>query len=336
MNSETMSHESQVMQYVLGKWISKPLHAAVKLGIPDILVEKDHGIEDLSQMTKTLPDTLYRLMRALSCVGIFAEKQNRVFRNTPLSECLTRGRLKSAALMFHASWHDRMWDNLLYSLQTGKPAFEKVYDMPAFEWFKENPKAAKIFHKANCFKAGFSHGVIAKAYDFTGIKTLTDVGGGGLGGLMIEILKIYSHMNGIVAELPETAARVDEIIKTDHLENRMRAVECDFFKKIPGNSDAYLFSHILHDWPDDKCITILENCRKVIAPNGKLLIAEDIIPEGNSFCVAKLLDLEVLLMGGGRERTEEEFKILLKKSGFRLPQIIPTKENISITDGVPE
>ncbi len=335
MNSETISHESQVMQHIIGKWISKPLHAAVKLGIPDILAEKDQCIEELAKMTKTLPDTLYRLMRALSGVGIFAEMGNRVFVNTPLSECLTEGRLKSAALLFHSPWHDKMWDNLLYSLQTGKSAFEKVYDLPAFEWFKANPEEAEIFHKANSFKAGSSHGVIAGVYDFTGINTLTDVGGG-LGSLMVEILKINSHMKGIVAELPETVAYVDEIIKTNKLENRMNAVECDFFKKIPGGSEAYLFSHILHDWPDEKCITILNNCRKVIPPEGTLLIAEDVIPEGNTFSISKLLDLEVLLMGGGRERNKEEFRNLLKKSGFRLSQIIHTKENISIIEGIPE
>ncbi len=335
MNSETTSYESQMMQYILGKWISKPLHAAVKLGIPDILAEKDPCIEDLAEMTKTLPDTLYRLMRALSGVGIFAEMENRVFVNTPLSECLTEGRLKSAALMFHSSWHDRVWDNLLYSLRTGKPAFEKVYDVPAFEWFKANPEEAEIFHKANSFKAGFSHGVIAEAYDFAKINTVTDVGGG-FGGLLVEILKINSHMKGIVAELPETLAHIDKIIMTNNLENRMCGVECDFFKKIPSGSDAYLFSHILHDWPDDKCITILKNCRKVIAPKGRLLIAEAVIPEGNTFSVSKFLDLEVLLMGGGCERNKEEFEKLMRKSGFRLSQIIHTKENISIIEGVPE
>lgn len=335
MNTKKTSPESQVMQHIFSKWISKPLHAAVKLEIPDILVEKGLCIEELAEITGTVPNTLYRLMRALSGVGIFAEMKNHVFVNTSLSECLTEGRLKSAALMFHSSWHDSMWDNLLYSLQTGKPAFEKVHNIPAFEWFKKNPKEAEIFNKANSFKAGFSHGVIAKEYDFTGINTLTDVGGG-FGSLMVEILKINSHMRGIVAELPETIAHVDEIIKTNNLENRMSAVECDFFKNIPGGSDAYLFSHIVHDWPDDKCITILKNCRKVIASEGKLLIAEDVIPEGNTFSVSKLLDLEVLLMGGGCERNKEEFRTLMKKSGFRISQIIHTKENISIIEGVPE
>jgi len=335
MNLETIAPENQVMQYILGKWISKPIHVAVKLGIPDILVEKGRSIQTLAKMTQTLPNTLYRLMRALSGIGIFAEKENRVFVNTPLSECLTEDQLKSAALMFHSSWHDRMWDNLLYSLQTGKPAFEKVHDIPAFEWFKKNPEDAEIFHKANSFKAGFSHSVIAKAYDFKEINTLVDVGGG-LGSLMVKILKINRHMKGIVAELNETIIHANNIVKANNLERRMSFIECDFFKQIPAGNDAYLFSHILHDWPDDKCITILKNCRKVIAPTGKILIAENVIPEGNTFSISKLLDLEVLLMGGGCERNKEEFRNLMKISGFRLSQMIHTKENISIIEGVPE
>jgi len=335
MNPETVSPENQMMQFILGKWISKPIHAAAKLGIPDILAEKGRSVEELAEMTETLSAPLYRMMRALSCVGIFAETENRVFVNTPLSECLAEGRLKSAALMFHSSWHDSMWDNLLYSIRTGNPAFEKVCGVPVFDWFKKNPEDAEIFHKANSFKAASSHRVIAEVYDFTGISTLTDVGGG-FGSLMAEILKANPHLKGVVAELPEMVGHVDEMIKMNGLEDRMSVAECDFFREIPEGSDAYLLSHVIHDWPDEKCVTILKNCRKAIVPEGRLLIAEAVIPPGNTFSVSKLLDLEVLLMGGGCERNEEEFGNLMKKSGFRLSQIIHTEENISVIEGIPE
>ena len=143
-------------------------------------------------------------------------------------------------------------------------------------------------------------------------------------------------MKGVVAELPQVVPQLNKIIKENKLEGRMSAVKCDFFKKIPSSSDAYLFSHILHDWPDKKCITILKNCRKAIPAYGKLLIVEGIIPPGNEFSISKLLDLEVLLMGGGCERTEDEFRSLLNKSGFTLSQVIRTEESISIIEGVPE
>ncbi|MCP4610927.1 MAG: methyltransferase, partial [Planctomycetes bacterium] len=235
MTQEAVSPESQMMKFILGKWISKPIHAAAKLGIPDILANGSRNIDDLSEMTETHPDSLYRMMRALSGVGVFAESEGRVFANTPLSECLKEDRLRSASLMFHSDWHDRMWDNLLYTLQTGYPAFEAIFGDRAFDWFEKNPDEARVFHEANSFKAAFSHRVIAEVYDFTGISTITDVGGG-FGGLMTEILKVNPFMKGVVAELPETVRHLNEIIKKSGLESRMSAVECDFFKEVPGGS----------------------------------------------------------------------------------------------------
>jgi len=287
MNQNTNPPEQQMMQFIIGKWISKPIYVAAKLGIADMLAQRNRNIEELAEMSATMADPLYRMMRALAGIGIFTETKNRVFENTPLSECLKKGRLKSAALMFESNWHSNIWNNLLYSIQTGKPSFEKVFDKPAFEWFRDNPKQADIFNEANSFKAVFTH-------------------------------------------------RIIKTIKKNKLENRMGAVQCDFFKEIPVGSDAYLLSHILHDWPDEKCINILKNCRKVMDSKGKLLIIEGIIPSGNEFSVSKLLDLEVLLMGGGCERTKDEFEELFKKSGFQLSEIVQTDEGISIIAGVPE
>lgn len=335
MNQNINPPEQQMMQFILGKWISKPIYVAAKLGIADMLAQGNRNIEELAEMTTTMTDPLYRMMRALAGVGIFIEIKNRVFENTPLSECLKKGRLKSAALMFESDWHSNIWDNLLYSIQTGKPSFEKVFGTPAFEWFANNPKEAETFNEANSFKAVFTHRIIVERFDFSKIKTLTDVGGG-LGSLMIEILKANPHMKGTVAELPETIPQIIKIIKENKLENRMSAVKCNFFKEIPEDSDAYLLSHILHDWPDEKCINILTNCRKAMDSKGKLLIVEGIISPGNEFSMSKLLDLEVFLMGGGCERTEDEFEELFKKSGFRLSEVVQTDKGISIIVGVPE
>ncbi len=334
MTREAIPPAAQMMQFILGKWISKPIHVAATLGIPDILAAGHKDIAEIAEMTETDPDTLYRLMRALSSVGIFAEAEGREFLNTPLSECLTANRLKAASLLFHSEWHDRMWDNLLYSVQTGEPAFEKLYGEPAFAWLDKHPDEARIFHEANAFKASSSHRVIVDIYDFEGIGTLTDVGGG-LGGLMGAILEANPMMRGVVAELPETVRHLRETNKMGKYENRMSVVECDFFKEIPAGSDAYLLSHVIHDWPDESCVRILRNCRKAMAEVGKVLIVEAIIPPGNTPSISKLLDLEVLLMGGGRERSEEEFKDLLKRSGFRLSRIIHAGESVSIIEGTP-
>ncbi len=274
------------------------------------------------------------MMRALAGVGIFKETRDRVFSNTPLSESLRENRLKLAVLLFQSDWHNRLWDDLLYSIQTEKPAFEKLFGKPVFEWFEDNVDEAVIFHQANAIKASSSHKVIVEAYDFQGINTLTDVGGG-FGNLMIEILTAFPHINGWVAELPGVIPQIHQSIKANRLESRMRAIECDFFDFVPGGSDAYLFSHVLHDWADEECITILRSCRQVIPEKGKLLVIEGIIPLGNAFSISKLLDLEVLLMGGGKERTADEFERIFKASGFKLSRILPTAENVSIIEGIP-
>ncbi len=334
MNPAPMTPEKQMMGIILGKWISKPVNSACRLGIPDILSRGSKHIDEIAELTGTKSDPLYRMMRALACVEVFSETSPRVFINTRLSECLVEGRLKSAVLMFQSQWHDRMWGELLYSIQTGKPAFDKVHGEPAFRWFQKNPEHSREFHRANCIKAATSHAAAIRNYDFNMARTITDVGGG-YGGLVVEFLKSYPHIKAVVAELPETVPHIDEVIGENGMESRMRAVECDFFKEVPGGSDLFLLSHILHDWSDDKCLAILKNCRAATGDNGKLLVLEAVVPTGNDFSISKLLDLEVLLMGGGRERSIKEFEHLFERSRFRLSRIVHTDEGISILEGTP-
>lgn len=334
MNQTQLPPSAQLMQFILGKWISKPIYVAAELGIADLLSEGPKTVNALARATNTHATSLYRVLRALACVGIFEEISEGRFGLTPMAACLKTDALRSIARMFHADWHDRAWDNLLNSVRTGKTAFEEVRGMPAFDWFKANAEAAKIYQEANAVKARNSHRAIIDNYDFSGIKTLTDVGGG-LGALLALILESNSEMQGIVADLPEV---IRETAKQDHfkkLKSRCKPVACDFFNQVPAGSDAYLLSHILHDWDDESCRKILQNCHAAMAYDGKLLVVEAVIPTGNSFSIAKLMDLEVFVMGGGRERTEAEFRQLFHSSGFRLSRIIPTPETIVVIEGIP-
>jgi hypothetical protein len=334
MNQSELPPHAQLMQFILGKWISKPIYVAAELGIADLLAEEPKSIDDLAHATNTHAASLYRVLRALACVGIFTEVQERQFGLTPMAECLQTNALRSIARMFHADWHDRVWDHLLNSVRTGKTAFEEVHGMPAFDWFKTNAEATEIYQQANAVKVRNSHRTIIDNYDFSGIKKLTDVGGG-LGALLALILESNSEMQGIVADLPEV---IRETAKQDHikkLQSRCKPVACDFFNQVPAGSDAYLLSHILHDWDDEHCRRILRNCHRAMASDTKLLVVEALIPAGNSFSIAKLMDLEVFVMGGGRERTQAEFQQLFQSSGFELSRIIPTRESISIIEGIP-
>jgi hypothetical protein len=325
--------EAQMMNFILAKWISKPIHAAATLGIADLLADGPMAVADLARNLDVDAEALYRLLRSLAGIGIFCETETKCFSNTPLSQCLQEGRMRSAALMFHSAWHDAVWDNLLYTVRTGKPAFDKVHGEPVFEWLARHPREAKIFQQASGFKASHTHRLVLDVYNFANIETLTDIGGGS-GDLMVEVLRAHPHMKGSVAERPYVIPLLEATIAKNNLQDRLKAIACDFFQHIPSGSDAYLLSHVLHDWPDDTCIRLLTNCRKAMPLNGRIIIIEGIVPPGNEFSIAKQLDLEVFLMGGGKERTLKEFEDLLRCSGLRLANKIDTRDYISVMEGV--
>jgi hypothetical protein len=304
-----------------------------KLKIADILSDGPKSIKELAETIDAHAPSLYRVMRALACLGIFSETSDGRFELTPMAACLKSDALRPIALMMHSDWHDRAWDHLVNSVKTGETAFDAVHGMSAFDWFSENPQAAQIYNAANAIKAITAHRAIIDVYDFSEINLLTDIGGGN-GALMVEILKANPNLRGIVAERPSVVDGANEFIRSQGFESRCEIVTCDFFSSIPEGSDAYLMSNILHDWEDKKCLKILENCYNAMKPGTKLLVIEALIPEGNAFSIAKLLDLEVFVMGGGRERTEDEFRHLFEAAGFELSRIVPTQESVSILEAI--
>jgi hypothetical protein len=298
-----------------------------------MLAEGSKSIEELAQASHAHAPSLYRMMRALASVGIFFETETKRFELTPMAEYLKTGAMRSIALMFNSDWGDKAWGYFLDSVKTGGTAFEKAHGMSLSDWLGKNPEAAEVFDEANAIKAGSSHRAIVNVYDFSGIHTLTDVGGG-LGVLMAEILIANPLMEGIVADTPSVIQKTGKIIQARGIAGRCQAVECDFFEKIPAGSDAYLMSNILHDWPDEQCQIILTNCHRAMKTESKLLVVEMVIAPGNEPSVAKLLDLEMLVITGGRERTEAEFNNLFVSSGFKLSRIISTKESVCVIEGI--
>jgi hypothetical protein len=332
MQPDEISPQEQLMKFILGKWISQPIYVAAELGIADILSKCPLPVEEIARQTKTHAATLYRVLRALAGVGIFEETKNRVFQLTPMAECLKTGAMRPAALMIHSDWNDKAWSYLLHSVRTGETAFDKAHGIPIADWLEKNPGAEKVLSEANAMKAAYSHRAIVDAYDFNGIRTLTDVGGG-YGALIAEILVAYPLMKGIVADRPSVVQGAEKLLRDRGLENRCQTVACDFFQDVPAGGDAYLLSHILHDWPDDKCQIILKNCRSAMTPRSKLLLVEMLVPPGNQPSVAKMLDLEMLVITGGRERTREEYSHLLEASGFKLARVKATGAGIWVIEG---
>lgn len=329
------SPPEQLMKFIVSRWISKPIYVVAELGIADILADGPKSVDELARESDTHASYLYRTLRALASVGIFSENENGNFELTPMAELLKTGAMRAIALMFNSEWSDKAWGYFLDGVRTGETPFERAHGMPVTEWLEKNPRAAEVFNEANAIKAAVSHRAIIDAYDFSGIKTLTDVGGG-LGLLMAEILNANPSMKGIILDLPSVIKETGKIIQARGIERRCQAIECDFFAHIPSGSDAYLLSNILHDWPDEKCHLILTNCYKAMKPDSKILVMEMIIPPGNQPSVGKLLDLEMMVVTGGCERTEPEFKELLESSGFNFNRVIPTKNNVCIIEGIKE
>jgi hypothetical protein len=333
MEPKELPPPAQLMKFIVGKWISKPIYVAAELGIADKLAKGPRSIDELARMSQTDAPTLYRVLRALASVGIFSEGRDGRFELTPMAEFLKTGMMRSMALMFNADWNDHAWGCLLDSVRTGGTAFEKAHGMSLMEWLGKNPRQAAVLHEANAVKAAHTHRVIVDAYDFSGIDTLVDIGGG-YGTLMAAVLKAHPDMKGIVADRPEVVDGARRIIQEQSLDHRCTAEVCDFFHSVPPGGDAYLLSHVLHDWEDAPCHKILRNCSAAMSPGGRLLVVEMIIPPGNEPAVAKLLDLEMLVITGGRERTEEEFKTLFGACGIEMSRVIPTQENICIIEGI--
>jgi ubiquinone/menaquinone biosynthesis C-methylase UbiE len=333
MKANQLPPAAQLMRFIVGRWISKPIYAVAELGIADMLVDGPLSIEVLARRSQTHAPSLYRVMRALASVGVFSEIADRHFELTPMAECLRTGAMRSVALLFNSEWSDKAWMCFMDSVRTGETAFERAHGAPLSDWLEGNPETARIFNEANALKAATSHRAIIDVYNFSGIHTLIDVGGG-VGALMAEILAVNPRMQGVIADVPAVIREAAALIRARGIEDRCKLLECDFFESIPPGGDAYLMSHILHDWPDDRCRTILSNCHRAMKPGARLLIIEIVIPPGNEPSVGKLLDIEMLVITGGRERTEQEFRTLLEASGFSLSRVVPTGESISIIEAV--
>lgn len=322
-----------LMKYIVGKWVAKPIYAAAELGIADLLNGGPMSIEELAANCGAHSPSLYRMMRALASIGIFREGEDGRFSLTPMAELLRSDAMRSIARMFNAPWNDEAWIHFLDGMQSGNTPFITAHGLPLAKWLEEHPQEAGVMIEANAIKAASSHRSILDVYNFSDIATLVDVGGGN-GSLMAEILTAYPEMRGIVADIPSAIDMARDLIRSMGLEDRCTALECNFFDHIPPGGDAYLMSNILHDWDDQRCRTILLTASRAQKRGSKLLVVESIIPVGNEPSVAKLLDLEMFVITGGKERTESEYRALLEPAGYATTRVISTKSDVSIIENV--
>jgi hypothetical protein len=334
-NSNDTSPSKKLLQMITASWVSQSIYAAAKLGIADLLKNGPQTIDELGNSVGADVQSLYRLMRVLASVGVFTEVKDRYFGLTPLGECLQTGTFQSMRAMatMCGEEHYQAWGNILHSIKTGECAFKNLYETSFFQYLKQNTESEQIFCEAMTNYAAQAHILVAAAYDFSGIKKIVDVGGGH-GTLIASILKANLKMSGVLFDIPEVIEGAEQNIKAAGLENRCELVTGDFFKSVPSGGDAYILSTVIHDWDDDHSITILKNCHNAMVENGKLLLVEMVIPPDNEPFFGKILDLTMLVIHGGRERTKIEYQALFAAAGFKLTNIFPTQSPLSVIEGI--
>jgi hypothetical protein len=331
--------QQQVFQIAVGYIASAALQTVLQLGIPERLGDGARTVSALAKETGTREDELYRVMRALASVGLFDEQAPRTFANTLAGSMLRRttpGSLHDLAIFMSSPVHFRVYAEMLHSVQSGQPAVEKVTGMPVFEFFarEENRDFAQKFNDAMTMMSGLVAPAALKAYDFSGIGTLVDVAGGH-GFLLTSILKAYPSMRGILFDLPHVVSGAGDMIERAGVKDRCETASGDFFQAVPAGGDAYIMKHIIHDWDDARAVAILKNIRTALAgkAHGRLILVESVIEPGNQPDFGKMVDLEMMMMPGGKERTEEEFRALFAAAGFTLTRVVRTESPLAVVEG---
>ena len=334
--NQAMPPQLAVLQMATGYWVSRSIYVAAKLGIADLLKDSPKSCDELATATGTNAPSLYRVLRALASLGVFAETQPNHFTLTPLAACLQSDVPNSfrAFVIMLGEEQYRAWGELMHSVQTGGSSFEHIYGMNLYEYLAQNPESAKIFDEAMTNLSVTEIATIAASYDFSSIQTLVDVAGGE-GLLIASILKSNPTLKGVLFDQPHVIERAKPFLEAEGLLERCQLAAGNFFESVPEGGDAYILKYIIHDWDDERAIAILKQCHKVMPANGKILVAEQVIPPGNQPFRGKLLDLQMLAMNsGGRERTEAEYRALFEKAGFKLTRIVPTQDEMSIIEGI--
>jgi SAM-dependent methyltransferase len=326
-----------VLQMATAPWIGQAIYCAAKLNLADHLATGSRSTEDLARATGTHAPSLSRLLRALAGVGLFASDPAG-WRATALGAALRAdvpGGPRGYAIMLGSPFHRAAWTDMLESVRTGASAFERVHGVPAFEHFARTPDDAAIFDEAMTSISGSEIPALLEAYDFSGFTHVVDVAGG-RGHVLAAILERNPRLTGTLFDLPYAIAGARKALAGSSVMDRITFVGGDFFGAIPPGGDAYVLKHIVHDWDDPESLRILANIRKVVPPHGRLLVAECVVPPGDGPSLAKLLDLEMLVLTAqGRERTDDEYRALFARAGFELTRVVPTAGEIAMVEGRP-
>ena len=335
-----VSPRATMHHLIRGLWISRALWVAATLGIADLLQEPKDAAE-LSHVTGTHGPSLQRVLQALCSVGVLTQDDARRFALTPVGATLRSdapGSLRAWASMVLGGETDQAWGALMHSVRTGGIAFDHLFGQGVWEYRTGHPEYARLFDDA---MTGLTAGIapaVAEAYDFGAIGTLVDVGGGH-GELLAVLLQASPRMRGVVFDLPHVVAGTAPFLTRAGVLDRCDVVGGSFFDGVPGGGDAYILKSIIHDWDDESATAILRSCRRAMSPQSTLLLVERLLPTmvepSGASETATFSDLNMMVMNGGRERTEAAYRALLEAAGLRHARTVPTSVGFSVVEAVP-
>ena len=328
--------EAALMRLVLGSLISQSIYVAAKLGIADLLADGAKTAEELAQATGAHAPSLYRILRALDSCGVFKEREDGRFELTPMAEPLrsdVAGSMRDGAIFMGEEWHWRVWGHTLHSVMTGEASWERANGAPVFPYLAANPEPARIFDHAMTSMSRLATAAVLEAYDFSGVEQLIDVAGGE-GGVLTSVLRAYPALRGVLFDLGHVIENARQRVAAEGIGKRCQLVAGDFFESVPAGADAYIMKHIIHDWDDARATVILKNIACAMREGGRVLLIESVITRGAESDFGKILDVEMLVSPGGKERTAEEYRELLAGAGLRLTRIVATKSPYSVIEAV--
>ena len=326
----------QLIEMGTASFVAAILTGAARVGLADRLADGPKSAAELAGPMNLHEGALHRLMRTLAGFGLLTEVEGRRFALTPLGEAMRTGApgaARATLLAFNGLlW--RGWEEFAYSLQTGQPAFDKVFGTPLFEYLATDPALASHFNETMVGFHGQEPPAVADAYDFSSCSTIVDVGGAS-GNMLGHVLARHQGPRGILFDLPHVVTDAPALLQRHGVADRVTIESGSFFETVPTGGDAYILSHIIHDWTEPQCLAILGHVRRQMHPDGRLLIVEMVLPEGDTPHPGKVLDMVMLAFPGGQERTVAEYAALVEKAGFRLSRVVPTASAVSVVEAIP-
>jgi hypothetical protein len=328
---------AQVVQMACGHIVTRALYAFAELGIADLLADGPRSIDQLAAAAGAQPEALSRLLRLMAALGYVSGAAEGPFTLLPLGEALRSdapGHARSMVRLLAGPFGWATLGEFLHSVKTGQAAVDRALGEPMFDFLAKSPQEARWFNEMMIAFHGSEPPAVAAGYDFSGCRTVVDVGGG-TGNLLTTILLAHPHLRGVLYDVSHVCAQSRTLIASRQLTDRCTVCEGSFFDAVPSGGDTYLLSHIIHDWDEASCLNILGHIRRVMPADGRLLVVEMVIPPGNEFHLGKLSDLVMLAFTpGGRERTADEYGTLFAKAGLKLSRVVPTPSPVSVVEAV--